>query len=478
MEGLVRDLAAGSKQYLYTASGVEYPIGTTVQGTGYSSGDILGFAVNLDNGEIKFYKNNTLIYTGTNMNTLGYDYLRPCFYHTDGSTVWVNFGVDSSFAGTKTGSASAQDDNDKGDFYYAPPSGHLALCTDNLPTPSIRVSTKQFDTALYTGTGNALEISSLAFQPDFTWIKTRDLTYNHRVFDVVRGVTKELYTNTNNAEVTDAQSLKSFDSDGFTLGTSSGVNPSSPMVSWNWKGGGSASTNTDGDINTEVSSNTSAGFSIITYTGNGTSGQTIGHGLSQKPDMLISFNRDGGDPWVWHKDLASGAYNTYIQLNSGNAFLTTPSSGYFTSMSATTLTMTTGVSSIANLNTSGADYLLYAFHSVEGFSKIGGYVGNALADGTFIYTGFKPAVIITKSRGTNDDWIILDNKRDPYNSTTGRRLKVDSNTSEGSPSTSYTVDFVSNGAKIRTSYNTINKSNDNFLFLAFAESPFKTSNAR
>ena len=213
---------------------------------GDTAGYIVGLAYDADNGTMKYYQDNVLRHTDSTLPTDGTAFLAyigqtvsggPGFHNT-----YFNFGADSSFAGQKTAQGN-QDENDKGDFYYTPPAGYLALCTDNLPDPLIALPTNLFDTALYTGTGSELSVSDLSFQPDFTWIKTRGLAYNHRVFDVVRGVTKELYTNANNAEVTDAQSLKSFDSDGFTLGTSSGVNPSSSssMVSWNWKAGGAAS---------------------------------------------------------------------------------------------------------------------------------------------------------------------------------------------------------------------------------------------
>jgi hypothetical protein len=468
---------------------------TSSYGASWTTGDIIGVALNRTDNEITFYKNNVAQPTLTMAGTAAQRARLMPFLGTgtggDGGGTF-NFGQDSSFAGAKTAQGNKDsNDQDEVDFYYTPPSGYLALLAENLSDPEIKLPGEHMGTALFTGTGSELEVSSLSFQPDFTWIKTRQLAYNHRVFDVNRGVTKELYTNTANAEVTDAQSLKSFDSDGFTLGTSSGVNPSSSsnMVSWNWKAGGAASTNTDGDIDTEVSANTSAGFSIITYTGDGTSGQTIGHGLGVVPEMLISFNRDGGNPWVWHKDLSSGAYNTYLQLNAVGAVLTTPSSGYFTAMSTSTLTMTTGASSIANLNTSGDDYLLYAFSGIEGYSKVGSYVTNNTADNAFAYTGFKPAWAMVKSiaSGNYNTWTIIDNKRDTYNvadvwlTANGACQENYSSNTGGSCISRGDIDiadFVSNGFKIRSSSGEAGGGPETYIYLAFAESPFKYSNAR
>ncbi len=510
MSGLTRDLAAGSKQYLWTSSGIEYPKGTVVDSATYVSGDILGFAVNLDDGEIKFYKNNTLEYTGTNMNSLGYDYLRPCFFHTDGTTVWVNFGADSSFAGTKTAQGN-QDGNEKGDFYYAPPSGHLALCTDNLPTPEIKLSGKYMDTALFTGTGSELELSSLSFQPDFTWIKTRQLAYNHRVFDAVRGVTKELYPNDNDAEVTDAQSLKSFDSDGFTLGTSSGVNPSSSsnMVSWNWKAGGaptatnvatsgamtSGSVFQDGSSNTsftpgsdiypyKISANTESGISIITYEGNGDpgdGGQTIPHGLSQAPELVFIKQTDADNDW--YAGATPVGWTQYGALSDGSAFSASAMPWRDTAPTSSFIT----IGGSAGVNDDGDDYVCYAFHSVEGYSKVGSYEGNGNVDGTFIYTGFEPAFVITKRTDSSGDWVLLDVKRNTYNEMI-YQLMPNANYAEGASSSSGTyrswttkLDMVSNGFKHRWAGDagiSVNVDGGDYIYIAFAESPFKYSNAR
>jgi hypothetical protein len=191
--------------------------------------------------------------------------------------------------------------------------------------------------------------------------------------------------------------------------------------------------------------------------------------------MMISFDRDGGNPWVWHKYASSGALNTYIQLNAAGGVFTTPSSGYFTAMSASTLTMTAGSTSIYNLNRNAHPYLLYAFHSVEGYSKVGTYTGNGQADGTFIYTGFKPAFLLVRLK-TGDDWTMMDDERSPYNQV--QKSVVANQTLAEVNLTAKGMDFLSNGVKMRNADNGINISNGSFLYIAFAESPFKTSNAR
>jgi len=449
-------------------------------GASWTTGDIIGVAFNRDDNEITFYKNNasqgTLTIGGTAAQRAR---LMPMIgtgtTGTGGGT--FNFGQDSSFANTKSGSASAQDANGKGDFFYAPPANHLALCSDNLSNPSIADPTAHFDTKLYTGTGAELAVTGLNFSPGLTWIKTRALTYNHRVFDVVRGVTKELYPNTTGAEVTDdAQTLKSFDSNGFTLGTSSGVNPSSTMASWNWKAGGTASSNTDGTITSSVSANPTAGFSVLTYTGNNTAGATIGHGLGSVPELIITKGRTASasahsDDWFVY--LEKKGANAALKLNS-DATPVTSATQYWNNTSPTSSVFSVSNDTVTNENS--RSYVAYCFSSVEGYSKVGSYVGNDQnPNGPFIYMGFKPAFLMIKALDRSDDWIIVDNKRDSYNIVT---RKLNPNTAGAEITNHAIVDFVSNGFKIKDNSDKVNLLNSNYLYLAFAESPFKYSNAR
>ena len=453
-------------------------------GASWTTGDIIGVAINRDDNEITFYKNNSSQGTFTIGGTAAQRArLIPVIGTGTGGTGGgtFNFGQDSSFHGTKTAQGNGGDGED---FYYTPPTGYKSLSTKSLDDPAIALPTAHFDSKLYTGTGSSQSITT-GLQPDFSWIKSRSQTASHALFDTVRGATKELISNADAAEQTFSDSLTAFTSDGFTVGADTSgahVNVNSQTyVSWNWKAASSNTSVSAGSIDgtnptiaTTRRTNTTSGFSIITYSGNGSSGQTISHGLSQAPDMTISFNRDGGNPWVWHKDLSSGAFNTYIQLNAADAFLTNPSSGYFTAMSASTLTMTTGSSSIANLNTSGDDYLLYAFHEIDGYSKIGSYESNNSTDGPFCFTGFSPAYVLLKCTNATDNWNIYDNKRNGYNGGT-YQLRADSNAA-GFTSAATMVDLVSNGFKIRTNDPGTNGSGRTYLYLAFAESPFKTSN--
>jgi len=384
-----------------------------------------------------------------------------------------NFGQDASFGGNVTGTpAYATDGNGYGEFYYEPPAGYNALCTANLPSPSIAKPEENFNTKLYTGTGAELAVTGVGFQPDLTWIKTRTLTYNHRLFDVVRGATKEVYTNVTNAEVTDAQALKSFDSDGFTLGTGSGSNPVSTMASWNWKAGTSFDPATAGTVTTgSGSANSAAGFSIVKYTGEAGS-ITVGHGLSQAPEMIWIKNLDGSYFWAgYHKALGN---TQSISVNdTGGAYSektwndTTPTASVFT-LGASTET------SAHRFNYTGEDFIAYCWHSVDGYSKVGSFKGQANADGPFIYTGFRPAwVYIKKSSASGDDWYQFDNKRETYNPV-DQRFAINGNQAEGSGNP---IDFLSNGIKIKDSTTSFNGNNTTMIYMVFAEEPFKTTNA-
>ena len=358
-----------------------------------------------------------------------------------------------------------------GDFYYTPPTGFLALCSENLDDPSIADPGKHFKSKLYTGTGSELAVTGIGFQPDFTWIKTRQLAYNHRVFDVNRGVTKELYTNVTNAEVTDAQSLKSFDSDGFTLGTSSGVNPSADnnMVSWNWKAGGSPSSNTDGSITTSVSANTTAGFSVVTYTGSSADPKNMGHGLSQAPELIITKQLNNSFAWkVGSDEMTNWEY--IMELDGSGA--ESHAAGVYNGQAPTSSVWY--ASTEAGTGGAGLNYVAYCFHSVEGYSKIGSYTGNGNADGAFVYTGFRPAYVMVKDISGTGNWTIIDNAREPTNVSSPGRLYADLTNTE---SDGATYDLVSNGFKCRENGGP-NVNNVKFLYLAFAETPFKTSNAR
>ena len=463
--------------YTYDADGQKtIPGSTGAYGATYAAGDIVGVALDMDAGTITFYKNNA---TQGQMASGITDEVAPLVSEGNGSYQFdsiANFGQDSSFAGVKTAQGN-QDGNSKGDFYYTPPSGHLALCTDNLSAPSIALPPEHNNSVLYTGTGSELAID-VGFQPDFTWIKTITLAYNNRVFDVVRGVTKELYTNDTDAEVTDAQSLKSFDSNGFTLGTSSGVNPVSTMVSYNWKAGGTAVSNSNGTITSSVSTNTTAGFSIVSFTGNQTSGATVGHGLSQAPELIIIKGLPDVDQWSVYFAPVGNTKASYLNLDNAPATAT----GFWNDTSPTASVFTLG--NETQLNKNANPYITYCFHSVEGYSKIGSYVGNGVSqNGPFVYLGFKPSFLMIKNESATAWWGIWSNKLDPDNPLTyevypNSNVAIGNNT--GSTNGPGTFDFTSNGFKGRrkAAESMVNTNGSTYTYIAFAESPFKTSNAR
>jgi len=433
-------------------------------GATYTTGDIMGVALNMDDGTLTFYKNNAT--QGVAATGLTATYLPSFSPFTTGTTIVTNFGQDSSFAGAETAQGN-QDSNGIGDFYYEPPTDHLALCTSNLASPEIALPTAHFNTKLYTGDGaTTLAVTGVGFQPDFTWIKNRSATDHHVLVDSVRGATKYLVSNDTGPEVDDSTFVASLDSDGFTVGDDVVVNTSTEnYVSWNWLAGGTAVSNTDGSITSSVSANTDAGFSIVSWTAEGAI-DTIGHGLSQKPELIIIKDRDGADEsWVTGADPIG--WTKYLTLNSDAAENTSSSVFNDTSPSSSVFTVSDGFNDTQPIIT-------YCFHSVEGYSKVGSYEGNGNADGPFIYTGFKPAWILVKNATVNTQWDMWDNKRDTYN-LMNHLLQADNSSAR---ITSAEVDFVSDGFKVRSASDNMNDSGETLVYLAFAESPFKYSNAR
>ena len=439
----------------------------------YTSGDIIGVGVNADNDLISFYKNGTLIHSFTGSVTSAD--LSVYTYMTTGASQIANFGQDSSFNGTKIPQGNA-DDNGKGDFYYAPPSGYLALCNANLPDPAIDPNAGEnpenyFNTVLYTGTGSSQSITGVGFQPDWTWIKRRDSTASHNLHDSVRGVNQQLNTDSTNAESTNSN-FSSFDSDGFTVISGGGYNGSSnTYAAWNWLAGGTGVTNDDGSITSTVSANTEAGFSIVSYTGNGTGGATVGHGLSVAPSVLIVKNRDSTRDWAFYHEYLGGTKNLY--LNTGNAAITSSSRWNDTDPTSTVFSIGTSVAT----NTSGEDYICYCFSEKEGYSKFGGYTGTGSTDGPFLYTGFRPAWVLIKNASATEAWQLIDSERSPHN-VANAVLYPNSSAAESNPLTAANTDFLSNGIKIRGAGGNTNDSGLTYIYMAFAEQPFKYSNAR
>jgi hypothetical protein len=457
-----------------------------------------------DNGKMYILYNGTepsgqSIASGTSLFgsfSTGKNYL-PCFYHGDGGSgtktgvFWVNFGQDSTFAGTATAGGNT-DENGIGDFYYTVPSGYLALCSANMPAPAIDPANDDtpadyFDTVLYTAASSngTYNIGNASFVPDFTWIKNRDNVEEHYLFDVVRGnssiTNKFLNTNSTDAEGAGGVSGTTVTSQlGGMQVVESSINTgelyfnSRTYAMWNWKAGGTGVSNTDGSITSTVSANQDAGFSIVTYTGNATAGATVGHGLGKKPTMIIVKNRDdGAQDWpVQHGSIGATGQMVLSSTAANNANIV-----YWNNTEPTSSVFSLGTAN--NTNQSGDSHVAYCFTDIDGFSKAGSYIGNGSSDGPFIYTGFRPSWVMIKNTnstgGSGQHWQIADNKRDTYN-LVDTNLLAENVAAEGH--TWSAKDFLSNGFKIRGNNYALNYSGDTYIYLAFAEQPFKYANAR
>jgi hypothetical protein len=467
--------------------------GTTVT---FTWGDILQVAYDADTGKLWFGKSNTWLFSGdpsagsTPKMTIGASDIGdmlPAWSQYHAASAWgVNFGQDSSFAGNETAQGNA-DGNGIGDFYYAPPSGFLALCTANLPDPVAAIDPAQggspqdyFNTVLYTGNGGTQSIS-VGFQPDFTWNKQRSAGDYHALQNSVAGPTKILVSNNTDAERTKTDVVTAFTSTGFTLGADSsgfGNENTHTYASWNWKAGGSGVSNTDGSITSTVSANADTGFSIVSYTGTGSDGSTVGHGLSSAPELAIIKGRDAGYPWMVM------GYPTNTSFPNDGSFLTLSTTdaigngtGSEISIGSSTMTF---VDAGGNICESSRDYIAYCFHSVDGYSKFGTYTGNNNADGPFVYTGFRPAFVMIKDTTVAGNWVMYDSKTDPINFAY-RAIFANTSGAESTDSSIGHIDFLSNGFKYRDNSNDSHAgqvSGATPIYMAFAEQSFKYANAR
>jgi len=335
----------------------------------------------------------------------------------------------------------------------------------------IKDPSAHFQTALYTGTGNANNAitndGNSDLQPDWIWFKSRDAGHSHYVVDSSRGRDKGLYPDVNNLEVTSSGSTtdcQSFDTDGFTVGTPEDANStnssSSSKVAWQWKAnGGTTSSNTDGDITSTVQVNSDAGFSIVTDSPTNNTARSIGHGLGKTPTFIIRRARTRVENWrVLFDDFGTTGG---INLDSEGTY--NSSTTLFTGVTSTTFGVGTDFSVNGNYN-----YITYCFTDVQGYSKSGKYVGNGNADGPFVYTGFKPAWVIIKANSNYKYWNIFDNKRNPFNGV-DKRLAPSLHAAEDTVSS---IDFLSNGFKIRNSGTTLNENTTNIAYFVVAENPF------
>ena len=434
---------------------------TTSQAS-YTNNDVIGVAVDIGGATVQFYKNNAAQGTAQSISAITSP-LVACLAQLSGS-----------------GSATAEVNFGQRPFTYTPPSGFKSLCTTNLPTPTIgataaNAANKYFDATLYTGTGATLSVTNAGgFQPDFVWLKSRSATTNHHLYDAVRGTTKVVVGNTTESESTSANTITSFNSGGFTVGTNTAINTSAATyVGWQWWAGGSTVTNTSGSISSQVRASTTAGFSVVTYIGNGTGGATIGHGLGAAPGMLMFKNRDetgGNSILVWHSSFT----NQEQMLLSSTAAIYNPGNGlYFNSTTPGASVVTLGTS--GSTNPSAVNMLMYAWTPIAGFSSFGKYTGNASTDGPFIFTGFRPRFLLTKRSDAVESWRIGDSARSPYN---GVELELFANLSNVEEDNDNPIDYLSNGFKIRTSSSSHNASGGTYIYMVFAETPFKNSLAR
>jgi len=457
----------------------------------YTTGDVIAMAVDMsvNNGQIAFYKNNTLITTVQNLKTTYFvntDFCFACQTNSSSTTTYtVNFG--------------------QRPFAYTPPTGFNRIQTFNLPAPTIGASattlaSKNMNVLTYTGNSAtssagtvARTLTGLGFQPDLIWVKSRNnggTWSDHSLTDSVRGANQSLSSNTTGATINvttafSAGGVGSGSADGFTIvsgtdGITTNLNSSSgTYVGWCWKANGSGSTNTAGTITSTVSANQTAGFSIVTYTGNGSSGATVGHGLGSTPAMVIIKSRSNGsaDWQVFHQLMNGGSspwnYSMYLNGTSGQFSYTG-----FNNTAPTSTVFTLG--SNGGVNGNGSTFVAYCFAEKTGFSKFGGYTGNGSNDGPFIYTGFRPEYIMIKRANSSSNWTVIDAARYPVN-TTGPDNPLRPNTSEAETGGSDRFalgDILSNGFKLRYFDSSTNVNGGTYIYMAFAEFPFNYSLAR
>jgi len=459
---------AGGVGYYY--DGQKYVNGTASSyGASYTVNDVIGTALDLDAGTITFYKNG--VSQGTASSGLTGTWF-PTFSSYTG-TLNVNFGQRS--------------------FAYTPPTGFKALCTANLPAATIKKGNQYMDATLWTGDNTTPRsiTNAAGFSPDIVWMKSRSLGIGHNVYDTVRGAGGAFGLITNSTEAEGGTSgstsmaqygyLSAFNSNGFQV-TSGSVNNNyvnnntNTYVAWQWDAGSSTVTNTNGTISSQVRANPTAGVSVVTYTGNGVSSATVGHGLGVAPKMVIHKCRSATGAW---KVNHVGIPNQWIDLNLTDAASsgggTNGSLGYQSTNTSTTFQFTAGSSTVNNVNANGSTYVAYCFSEIAGFSKFGSYTGNGSADGVFTYTGFTPKFIMIKRTDTADSWVIYDISRSQYNES---KLTLYPNLSNAESADANGIDILSNGFKMRNTYSSLNVNGGTYIYMAFATNPFQNSNAR
>ena len=511
--------SSGQHYHGYRMTGAISAASGTNDGSGatYTTGDVIGCAFDLDAGTIKWYKNGTLQSTTTGIDSN--DYI-PFVKGTTSEEEVVNFGQDMTFAGYKTGGADASPSTGPGKFFYAPPTGHLALCSKNLSESPLNTAQgnqpeKNFACVQYNGTGSIQSITGVGFQPDFIWLKERGgsgTMSSHALFDTARGVTQRLSTNGSPPpEDLVRDEVTSFDSDGFTLGTSGVVNENGNKVAgWCFKAGGAptatnsagvgavptaGSVKIDGANKTDalagtlaadkITANTKSGFSVVTYTGEGNGAKTIAHGLNSAPEMIWIKNRTDAENWcVYSSEIAA---TEHLRINATST-ASSPVNQRWNSTRPTNTVFSIGASTTDNeVGSNGDEYVAYCWHSVPGFSKIGTYVGTGQSsNGPFVYCGFKPAFVIIKTLSSVNRWVMYDNRRSDGAGATnvqknpildGAELEAQAVGGEGSGA-NQTLDFYGNGFRLLRTGDVYNTSGHNYMFMAFAEDSYKYAEGR
>lgn len=429
-------------------------------GISYTNGNTISVTVDRSANQITYYKNGSSVYTQSISSSVDQYYL--CVL-------------------TFTGSADLTLNAGQTAFSYTAPSGYKSLCTQNISVPTVLNGASYMAATLYTGTGGTLTISNgvnntigTTFQPDWVWVKSRSAATDHKLTDSVRGATKALISDTTGAETTDTNGVTAFGTTGFTLGSDTVYNNSgATYIGWQWKASGSTVSNTTGSITSTVSTNTTAGFSILTYTGNGTVGATVGHGLGVTPGMVIVKSRSAAADWPV-KILPYMTGGQRLELSTTNA-ITTEAAGSGSLWNATnpnSTVITLGNQAMTNAN--GTTYVAYCFAPITGYSAFGSYTGNGSSDGPFVYCGFRPRWVMVKDTVNVTYWILCDSSRNTYNVVDGDLYPNASFAEAADPS----FDFLANGFKVRKAGGNFNNSGAATIYAAFAENPFTIARAR
>ena len=474
--GITADTVNPDTQYVGQGNSYSYRNDTGQKATGgtfsaygatFTTGDIISVVFDADAGTLVFYKNGAT--QGTAFTGISGTYF-PAVSDLNNdtgrnSTFIANFG--------------------QRPFAYTPPTGFRSLCTTNLPATAIgfgltNQAGKYMNVVTFNGNGASNAITGVGFQPDFVWVKSRSNAYSHNLHDVIRGPSSYLVSNSTAAENTSYTNICQFTSDGFTLSADNSANVAGTTdVGWSWRASNAAGvSNTAGTITSTVSANTTSGFSIVTYTGTGTNGATVGHGLGVAPDMIIVKRRNSTGQWAtYHTSIGNtGA----LRLNATSATITDVS--FWNNTSPTSTVFTIGVDGDVNTNT--GTYVAYCFDAVPGYSAFGSYTGNgsATGDGPFVYLGFRPRYVLAKVASNQinaTNWQIWDALRPTYNVASDYLFANASDAESNSAPTYHAIDFLSNGFKLRCvdTYG-FNQSGAVYIYAAFAESPFQFANAR